>query len=310
MKVLVAGSTGLAGSAITKVFENKGYEVVKVHRKVLNLLDSKATHEFIKKERPNIVIDAAAKVGGIGINNISPVEFFLDNIQIQNTLMSASHVYGVRKFVFLGSSCAYPRESPQPIREEYLMSGPLESTNSAYATAKIAGLELINAYRKEHGAEWISLMPTNLYGPNDNFNLNTSHVLPALVRRFVEALEEGYTSVTLWGTGSSLREFLHVEDFAKAVLVATEDYDSSLHLNVGSGEELSIKELASKIAFLVGYKGLIEWDTTKPDGTPRKVLDISRLRSLGWEPKIDLHDGIVGTIRWFKEARAKGEVRL
>jgi GDP-L-fucose synthase len=310
MKVLVAGSTGLAGSAITKVFENKGYEVVKVHRNVLNLLDSKATREFIKKERPNIVIDAAAKVGGIGINNISPVEFFLDNIQIQNNLMNASHEYGVRKFVFLGSSCAYPRESPQPIKEEYLMSGPLEITNSAYATAKIAGMELINAYRKEYGAEWISLMPTNLYGPNDNFNLNTSHVLPALVRIFIEALEGGYSSVTLWGSGSSLREFLHVEDFAKAVLVATENYDSSLHLNVGSGEELSIKELASKIAFIVGYKGLIEWDTTKPDGTPRKILDISRLRSLGWEPKIDLQDGIVGTIRWFKEARAKGEVRL
>jgi GDP-L-fucose synthase len=310
MKVLVAGSTGLAGSAITKVFENNGYEVVKVHRKVLNLLDSKATHEFIKKERPNIVIDAAAKVGGIGVNNISPVEFFLDNIQIQNTLMSASHEYGVRKFVFLGSSCAYPRESAQPIKEEYLMAGPLENTNSAYATAKIAGLELIKAYRKEYGAEWISLMPTNLYGPNDNFNLNSSHVLPALIRRFIEALEEGNASVTLWGTGSSLREFLHVEDFAKAVLVATENYDSSLHLNVGSGEELSIKELASKIAFLVGYKGQIKWDTTKPDGTPRKILDISRLSTLGWQPKIDLQEGITGTIRWFKEARAKGEVRL
>ena len=310
MKVLVAGSTGLAGSAISRVFEKHGYTVIGINRKVVDLLDPKATRTFIKEINPKIVIDAAAKVGGIGANNQFPVEFLLDNIQIQNNLMTSSHEIGVEKFVFLGSSCVYPRNAEQPIKEEFLMSGPLEATNSAYAISKIAGLELVNAFRKEYGNRWISLMPTNLYGPNDNFNLSTSHVLPALIRKFIEATDKKDPSIILWGSGTSLREFLYVEDFASAVLIASENYDSELHLNIGSGEELSIKELARTIAGLTGFTGEIVWDMTKPDGTPRKVLDNSRINQLGWYPSVKLEEGIRKTIDWFKNSRTNGEVRL
>jgi GDP-L-fucose synthase len=259
--------------------------------------------------KPSLIVDAAAKVGGIGANNSYPVEFLTDNLTIQGNLMNAAHKAGVPNFVFLGSSCIYPRDCAQPIKEEYLMTGPLEETNSAYAIAKIAGIKLINSYRKEYGTRWISLMPTNLYGPKDNFDLTASHVLPAFIRRFIEATESGVDKVTLWGSGTPLREFLHVDDLAQAVVVSSEKYDSSLHLNVGSGEDLTIKHLAEKVAAAAGFTGKIEWDSSKPDGTPRKVLDVSRIKALGWKPTITLDDGIASTIAWYKEANARGEVR-
>jgi GDP-L-fucose synthase len=309
MTVIVAGATGLAGSAIVKAFESKGKSVIGINRSVVDLTDEKATADFIAKAKPSLIVDAAAKVGGIGANNSYPVEFLTDNLTIQGNLMSAAHKEGVPNFVFLGSSCIYPRGCAQPIKEEYLMTGPLEETNSAYAIAKIAGIELINSYRKEYGTKWISLMPTNLYGPRDNFDLTASHVLPAFIRRFIEAAESGADKVTLWGSGTPLREFLHVDDLAQAVVVASEKYDSSLHLNVGSGEDLSIKDLAEKVAAAAGFAGEIEWDSSKPDGTPRKVLDVSRVKAMGWKPTITLNDGIASTIAWYKEANARGEVR-
>ena len=309
MTVIVAGATGLVGSAITKAFESKGHTVIGVNRSVVDLLDSKATENFVTNLKPSLIIDAAARVGGILANNSYPVEFLSNNITIQGNLMNAAHVAGVPNFVFLGSSCIYPRDCPQPIKEEYLMTGPLETTNSAYAIAKIAGIELINSYRKEYGVKWISLMPTNLYGPRDNFNLEGSHVLPALLRRFVEAVENRSTKVVLWGSGSPRREFLHVNDLAQAVLKASEIYDSSMHLNIGTGSDLTIKELAGKVAAAAGFTGEIDWDTSKPDGTPQKVLDVSKIKALGWEPTITLEAGIASTITWYKEASARGEVR-
>ena len=309
MTVIVAGSTGLAGSAISAAFSALGHEVIGLNRSVVDLLDREATKRFLLSAKPDLVIDAAAKVGGIGANNSFPVEFLADNITIQGNLMHAAHAAGVEKFVFLGSSCIYPRDCAQPIKEEYLMTGPLEVTNSAYAIAKIAGIELVNSYRKEYGTRWISIMPTNLYGPRDNFDLAASHVLPAFIRRFVEAAESGAEKVVLWGSGSPLREFLHVDDLAQAVLLASEKYDSGLHLNVGAGEDLSINELAIAVAKSAGFSGEIEWDSSKPDGTPRKILDISRIKALGWKPTITLEDGVASTIAWYKAASARGEVR-
>ena len=305
----MAGSTGLVGSTLTEVFTAAGYEVIGLNRSVVDLLDAEDTKRIIQKIKPNLVIDAAAKVGGIGANNTFPVEFLSDNLRIQSNLMGAAHAASVEKFVFLGSSCIYPRDCQQPIKEEYLMTGPLETTNSAYAIAKIAGIELINSYRKEYGAKWISLMPTNLYGPRDNFNLQASHVLPAFIRRFVEAVENRSSKVVLWGSGSPKREFLHVDDLAHAVLKASENYHSSTHLNIGTGGDLTIKDLAGKVATAAGFNGEIEWDTSKPDGTPQKVLDVSRIKALGWEPTITLEAGIASTIAWYKEASARGEVR-
>ena len=309
MKVVVAGSTGLAGSAISAAFSAQGHQVIGLNRSVVDLMDGAATQQFLINTKPDLVVDAAAKVGGIGANSTFPVEFLADNITIQGNLMNAAHVAGVEKFVFLGSSCIYPRDCAQPIKEEYLMTGPLEATNSAYAIAKIAGIELVNSYRKEYGTQWISLMPTNLYGPRDNFDLAASHVLPAFIRRFVDAAESGAEKVVLWGSGSPLREFLHVDDLAQAVLVASEKYDSSLHLNIGTGEDLSIKALAGLVAKAAGFSGEIEWDSSKPDGTPRKVLDVSRIKALGWKPTITLEAGIASTIAWYKAASARGEVR-
>ena len=309
MTIIVAGATGLAGSAIVKAFEAKGATVIGINRSVVDLENSGQTQDFVASIKPSLIVDAAAKVGGIGANNSFPVEFLADNLRIQGNLMKAAHKAGVPNFVFLGSSCIYPRDCAQPIKEEYLMTGPLEETNSAYAVAKIAGIELINSYRKEYGTKWISLMPTNLYGPRDNFDLTASHVLPAFIRRFVEAAESGASTVTLWGTGSPLREFLHVDDLAQAVVIASEKYDSSLHLNIGSGEDLSIKELASTVARAAGFSGEIHWDASTPDGTPRKVLDVSRIKALGWKPTITLEEGIASTIAWYKEANAQGEVR-
>lgn len=309
MTIIVAGATGLVGSAIVKTFESKGQSVVGIDRSVVNLLDTVATEDFIVTTKPSLIVDAAAIVGGISANNAHPVKFLADNLMIQGNLMRAAHKAGVPDFVFLGSSCSYPRDCAQPIKEEYLMTGPLETTNSAYAVAKIAGIEMINAYRKEYGTKWISLMPTNLYGPRDNFDLNNSHVLPAFIRRFIEAVESGAKKVTLWGSGAALREFLHVDDLASAVVLASEKYDSSMPLNIGSGNSLSIKELAQKVAHAAGFRGEIEWDSTKPDGTPRKTLDISRIKALGWKPAIALDEGIASTIDWYKEANSNGVIR-
>ena len=300
MTVIVAGHTGLVGSAIYELLTSRNEKVLGINSKVVDLLDRKATFEFINDHKPSVVIDAAAIVGGIGANNSFPVDFLSKNFQIQNNLMDASHEANVERFVFLGSSCIYPRACPQPIKEEYLLTGPLEATNSAYAIAKIAGIELIKSYRKQFNRRWISLMPTNMYGPRDNFDLNTSHVLPALINRFVTAKRTGAANVTLWGTGAPKREFLHSRDLASAVLLATEKYDSDLHLNIGTGEDLTIMELAQLIGASAGYLGQTLWDSTKPDGTPRKVMDVSRLKAMGWSPTISLEDGIKETIQWFE----------
>ncbi|CAB4882472.1 unannotated protein [freshwater metagenome] len=309
MTIVVAGGTGLAGSAIVRAYQAAGLEVIPVSRKIVDLLDRNATFKFIKDVKPSVVVDAAAKVGGIGANNSFPVEFLADNLRIQNNLMEAAHAADVEKFIFLGSSCIYPRDCAQPIKEEYLLTGPLEETNSAYAVAKIAGIELIKSFRKEYGCSWISLMPTNLYGPHDNFELQGSHVLPAFIRRFVEAAEKGAAVETLWGSGSPMREFLHVDDLAQAVLHLGKNYNSSEHLNIGTGEDLTIKDLAELVAELAGFKGELAWDSSKPDGTPRKVLDVSKAKALGWAAKISLRDGIASTINWYKDATAKGEAR-
>jgi GDP-L-fucose synthase len=308
-KIVVAGATGLAGSAIVRAYQATGAEVIPVSRKVVDLLDRQATFDFIKSAKPSLIVDAAAKVGGIGANNSFPVEFLADNIRIQNNLMEAAHAADVEKFIFLGSSCIYPRDCAQPIKEEYLLTGPLEETNSAYAVAKIAGIELVKSFRKEYGRQWISLMPTNLYGPNDNFELQGSHVLPAFIRRFVEAAANGVAVETVWGTGSPMREFLHVDDLASAVVHLGNSYNSPEHLNIGTGEDLTIKELAELVAELAGFKGEIAWDSSKPDGTPRKVLDVSKAKSLGWSPKISLRDGIESTISWYQSAVSNGEAR-
>ncbi len=309
MTIVVAGGTGLAGSAIVRAYQAAGEEVIPVSRKVVDLLDRDATFRFIKDVKPSLVVDAAAKVGGIGANNSFPVEFLSDNVRIQSNLMEAAHAADVEKFIFLGSSCIYPRDCAQPIKEEYLLTGPLEETNSAYAVAKIAGIELIKSFRKEYGRTWISLMPTNLYGINDNFELQGSHVLPAFIRRFVEAAEKGASVETLWGTGSPKREFLHVDDLASAVVHLGKTYNSSDHLNIGTGEDLTIKELAELVAELAGFKGELAWDSSKPDGTPRKVLDVSKAKALGWAPQISLRDGIASTIAWYKDETTKREVR-
>jgi GDP-L-fucose synthase len=310
MSVIIAGSTGLVGTALVKAFKQAGYEVLGINRKVLDLNDARATKDFVKQHKPEIIVDAAALVGGIAANNSHPVAFLTQNLQIQNNLMAAAFENRVEKFVFLGSSCIYPKNAPQPIKEEYLLSGPLEETNSAYAIAKIAGIEMLNSYRKEYGVKWISLMPTNLYGPSDNFNLETSHVLPALLRKFHESTIRRDDFVEVWGTGTPRREFLHVDDLANAVLIALQGYDSSLHLNVGTGSDITIRELANKIAEIAGFNGEIKWNSSRPDGTPRKVLDISRISSIGWKPRITLDEGISSTLNWLKSEIEKGGVRL
>ena len=300
MTIIVAGHTGLVGSAIYERLTNSGKDVIGINSKIVDLLDRKATFDFIHDHKPELIIDAAAIVGGIAANNKFRVEFLSKNLQIQNNLMDASHESNVERFVFLGSSCIYPRQCPQPIREEYLMTGPLETTNSAYAIAKIAGIELVKSYRKQHSRRWISLMPTNMYGPRDNYDLETGHVFPALINRYVTARRNGISEVTLWGTGSAMREFMHSSDLASAVLIASEKYDSDLHLNIGTGVDLTIKDLALRISKLSNFHGETKWDSSKPDGTPRKVLDVSRLKALGWEPKISLDQGIQETIAYFE----------
>ena len=299
MTILVAGGSGLVGSAIVRELKRLNQVVVGISSKDVDLLDRDKTFEFITNLKPTAIIDCAAKVGGIGGNNSYPVEFLSQNLQIQSNLMDAAHAAKVSKFVFLGSSCIYPRDCAQPIKEEYLLAGALEQTNSAYAVAKIAGIELIKSYRKEYGYKWISVMPTNMYGPNDNFDLENGHVLPVLIRKFVEAKRSGNGKVILWGSGSPLREFLHVDDLAKAVLLCMDKYDDTKQINVGSGHEVSIKDLAGKISKAVGFNGEISWDSSKPDGTMRKVLDSSKIANLGWKPLISLDQGIASTVEWY-----------
>jgi GDP-L-fucose synthase len=299
MTILIAGATGLAGSAIYRELLNLGEKVVGISSKDVDLLDRKATFEYLKNLKPKVVIDAAAKVGGISSNNNFPVEFLSENIQIQTNLMDASHSAGIEKFVFLASSCVYPKNCPQPIKEEYVLTGPLEPTNSAYAMAKLAGIELIKSYRRQFGHKWISVMPTNLYGPNDNFDLESSHVFPALIRKFIDAKNSGAKSVTLWGSGKPRREFLHADDLAKAIVVCLEKYDSDQHINIGTGLDLTIEELSLKIAKSVGFSGEVIWDSNKNDGTLQKVLDIKQISDLGWKPSISLEEGINLTVEWY-----------
>lgn len=301
MTVLVAGATGLAGSAIIRELTRIGKPVVGISSKDVDLLDRNATFKYLNKLKPNVVIDAAAKVGGISANNNYPVEFLSENIRIQTNLIDAAHSAKVEKFVFLASSCVYPKNCPQPIKEEYVLTGALESTNSAYAIAKLAGIELIKAYRKEFGNRWISVMPTNLYGPNDNFDLESSHVFPALIRKFIEAKKSNANIVKLWGTGKPRREFLHVDDLAKAIIICLDNYDEDQQINIGSGIDLTVAELAKKIAKNTGFTGSINWDAAREDGTPQKVLDIQKITNLGWKPTINLDQGIKLTVEWYLE---------
>lgn len=305
MTIVVAGHTGLVGSAIYQLLLDRGEDVIGINRQRVDLLNRQSTFEFMQDLKPNAVIDSAAIVGGIGANNTYPVEFLSQNLQIQTNLMDAAHAANVDRFVFLGSSCIYPRECQQPMKEEFLMTGPLERTNSAYAVAKIAGIELINSYRRQFGRRWISLMPTNIYGPRDNFHLENAHVLPALINKFVTAKERDIEKVLLWGSGRAKREFLHAKDLASATLFALEKYDGDLHLNIGTGVDVTIEELAKTIASEAGYKGKIEWDKSKPDGTPRKLLDVSRINKLGWKAEVALSEGIRDVIKWFRENRSE-----
>jgi GDP-L-fucose synthase len=300
-KIFVAGHRGMVGSALVRRLEAEAFSnLVTRERAHLDLTDESAVAKFFAKERPAIVILAAAKVGGIKANNDYPVEFLLENLRIQNNVIRAAHENDVRKLLFLGSSCIYPKFAPQPIPESALLTGALEQTNEAYAIAKIAGIKLCQAFSRECGANFISAMPTNLFGPNDNFDLETSHVLAALLRKAHEAKTRNDQELIVWGTGKPRREFLHVDDLASACLLLLENYDSPEIINVGYGEDLSIRELAELICDVVGFDGKLAWDTTKPDGTPRKLLDVSKIRALGWKPAIPLRDGIVRTYDWFR----------
>ena len=301
-RIFVAGHRGLVGAAIVRRLRTAGFEnLVLRGRGELDLADASAVAEFFASERPQFVFDAAARVGGILANGTYPAEFLLDNLKIQNNLIESSWRHGVEKFLFLGSSCIYPKHAPQPMREEHLLTGPLEPTNEWYAIAKIAGIKLCQAFRKQHGFNAISLMPTNLYGPGDNFNLQGSHVLPALIRKFHEARAAGHPSVEIWGTGTPRREFLHVDDLADAALFLMKHYDSPEIINVGVGEDISIRELAELVGRIVDYRGELAFDRSKPDGAPRKLIDVSRLSDMGWTARIGLEEGIRGTYRWFLE---------
>ena len=296
----------MVGSAITRTLEGGGFRnLIKRTRAELDLADSRTVSDFFRNEKPSVVVFAAAKVGGIKANNDFPVEFLIDNLRIQTNVISAAHASGARKLLFLGSSCIYPKHAPQPIPESALLTGPLEPTNETYAVAKIAGVKLCQAYHREYGANFISVMPCNLYGPNESFDLETSHVLAALLRKAHEAKLKRARELVVWGTGTPRREFLHVDDCASACLFLLEKYDSPEIINVGSGEDVSIRELAELICDVVGFNGELAWDKTKPDGTPRKFLDVSKLRSLGWKPSISLRDGIAQTYDWFLNNVAK-----
>ena len=299
-RIFVAGHRGLVGSAITRHLEAHGYEnLILRTRAQVDLRNSGAVNALFASERPDYVFFAAAKVGGILANSTYPADFILDNLAIQNNVVDAAYRHGAAKLQFLGSSCIYPKLAPQPLKEEYLLTGPLEPTNEWYAIAKIAGIKLCEAYRLQYGFNAISLMPTNLYGPGDNFDLQTSHVLPALLRKFHEAKVNGAKEVTLWGTGTPKREFLHVDDLAAAAVFLMENYDEKQFINVGVGEDLSIAELAKLVAAVVEFRGNLAFDTTKPDGTPRKLMDVTRLHALGWRHKIELEAGLRSTYEWF-----------
>jgi GDP-L-fucose synthase len=299
-RIFIAGHKGLVGSAIHRNLARAGYRGLLFRtRRQLDLRNRQQVNEFFATERPEYVFLAAAKVGGILANCNAPAEFLFDNLAVQNNVIDAACRFGTRKLLFLGSSCIYPKHAPQPIREEALLTGPLEPTNEAYAIAKIAGLKMIEAYRKQYGFSGISLMPTNLYGPNDNFDIESSHVLPALLRKFHEAAEKKAPEMVVWGSGTPRREFLHVDDLASAAVFLMRNYDGAEIVNVGTGVDLSIAELAWLIAEVVGYEGRIVFDSSKPDGTPRKLLDVSRLTGLGWRASIGLRQGIESTYRWY-----------
>jgi len=308
-RIYVAGHRGLVGSAVVRALRSQGYGdlLLRTHQE-LDLTDQLAVRQFFEAERPQAVIMAAARVGGIHANNSHPALFIRDNLLIQDNVIDSAYRARVGKFVFLGSSCIYPKLAPQPIKEDSLLTGPLEPTNEWYAIAKIAGVKMCQAYRREYDFKAISLMPTNLYGPGDNFDLQNSHVLPALIRRFHEAKLRGDASVTVWGTGTPRREFLHVDDLADAVLYFLRTYDAEPIVNIGWGEDLTIRELAELVLSVIGYTGRLTFDTTKPDGTPRKLLDVTRMTQLGWRPRIALRPGIESTYAWFTEHFA--EARL
>ena len=299
-KIYIAGHRGMVGSAVWRALEKAGYQnLIGLNSKELDLRNQTAVEAFFSKERPEIVIDAAAKVGGILANNTYPYAFLMENMQIQNNLIDAAHRYDVQKFIFLGSSCIYPKLAPQPLKEEYLLTAPLEPTNEWYALAKISGVKACEAIRKEFKKDFVSLMPTNLYGSNDNFDLLSSHVLPAMMRKFHEAKLGGNYPVELWGSGMPMREFLHVDDLAQAVLFAIRNTLPDNLYNVGVGSDLTIKELALLIQRIVGHTGEIKWDATKPDGTPRKLMDVSKMHELGWKASITLEEGIKDTYQWY-----------
>ena len=300
-RVYIAGHRGMVGSAVWRALQSIGYKnIIGRTSAELDLRNQQAVIDFIHTEKPDIIIDAAAKVGGILANNENPYPFLMENLQIQNNLIDAAHKADIQKFIFLGSSCIYPKLAPQPLKEEYLLTGSLEPTNEWYAIAKIAGVKACEAIRKQYGKDFVSLMPTNLYGPHDNFDLKSSHVLPAMLRKFHEAKANNNASVALWGSGTPMREFLHVDDMAQAVVFAVEHVLPDYLYNVGTGTDVTIKELAETLQGMVGHDGSIEWDSGKPDGTPRKLMDSSKLRSLGWAPRFTLKTGVIDTYAWFK----------
>lgn len=292
-KIYIAGHRGMVGSAILRALKNEGYHnfILKTSEE-LDLRDSHAVMNFFKDERPEYVFLAAAKVGGIIANNSYKADFIYENLMIQNNIIHQSHIYNVKKLMFLGSSCIYPKLAPQPLREEYLLTGELEPTNEPYAIAKIAGIKMCDAYRDQYGSNFVSVMPTNLYGPNDNYDLNNSHVLPALLRKFIVAKRQEDKEVTIWGTGSPLREFLHADDLADACIFLMKNYNEKGPINIGTGKDISIADLAEVVKKIVGFRGDIVFDRTKPDGTPRKLMDVSKINALGWQAKISLIDGI------------------
>lgn len=301
-KIYVAGHRGLVGSAIVRNLKSKGYTNVigRTHQE-LELTDQQAVRKFFEEERPDVVVLAAAKVGGINANNTTPAEFAYDNMQVQCNVIHCCHIFQVKKLLFLGSTCIYPKMAPQPIPEDALLTGPLEETNEAYAIAKIAGLEMCKFYRRQYGDDFISCMPTNLYGPHDNYDLKGSHVLPAMIRKFHEAKLSNAPFVELWGTGTPLREFLYVDDMADACVFLLENYSGEQHVNIGTGKEITIRELAELVKDVVGYEGEIRWNDKMPDGTPRKLTDVSKLHAMGWTHKIELEEGVKMAYGWFRE---------
>ncbi len=301
-KIYVAGHRGLVGSAIVRSLQSKGYtNIIGRTHKELDLTNQQQVKEFFENERPDVVVLAAAKVGGINANNTTPAVFAYENMQIQCNVIQCCHDYQVKKLLFLGSTCIYPKMAPQPIPEDALLTGPLEETNEAYAIAKIAGLEMCKFYKRQYGDDFISCMPTNLYGPYDNYDLQESHVMPAMIRKFHDAKVNGNKSVELWGTGTPLREFLYVDDMADACIFLLENYNGEQHVNIGTGKEITIRELADTVKRVVGYDGEIVWNSEMPDGTPRKLTDVTKLHNLGWTHKVELEEGVQLAYDWFKE---------